>query len=253
MRTLSLAGDAVHAGSLILVNGAYPYHEETALPYLVTVNSRDAGILLERKAAALLSKLMDEISGWTKIAAVSGWRSKQEQQEIFDNSIRDNGGDFTSNFVALPGHSEHQTGLAIDLGLRKERIDFIRPDFPYSGICQAFRERAGAFGFIERYPQGREKTTGIAHEPWHFRYAGVPHAAIMLEMGLTLEEYIGFVRQFKWGESSFAYTGCGREIAVSYREAENRNTVIEVDPDKPYSISGNNIDGFIVTEWRGRI
>lgn len=64
--------------------------------------------------------------------------------------LQENGTEFTAKFVAMPGHSEHQTGLAIDLGLRQPDIDFIRPAFPYEGICQKFRELAPAFGFIER-------------------------------------------------------------------------------------------------------
>ena len=77
----------------------------------------------------------------------------KEQQDIFKQSLKDNGRTFTQQFVALPGKSEHQTGLAIDLGLKKESIDFIRPDFPYIGICQQFREKSVPYGFIERYPR----------------------------------------------------------------------------------------------------
>ena len=85
----------------------------------------------------------------------------------------ENGEEFTNQFVARPGHSEHQTGLAIDLGLKQPDIDFLRPYFPYKGICQTFRELSTDYGFIERYPAGKEAITGIAHEPWHFRYVGV--------------------------------------------------------------------------------
>ena len=96
---------------------------------------------------------------------------------------------FRSTYVALPGHSEHESGLAVDLGLKKDVIDFIRPDFPYDGICGVFRELAPDYGFIERYPRGKEAVTGIGHEPWHFRYIGTPHARILTESGLVLEEY----------------------------------------------------------------
>ena len=104
-------------------------------------------------------------------------------------SLLENGEEFTNKFVARPGHSEHQTGLAIDLGLKQPDIDFLRPNFPYEGICQTFRELAADYGFIERYPVGKEAITGIAHEPWHFRYVGVPHAKIMVDHNWTLEEY----------------------------------------------------------------
>lgn len=72
------------------------------------------------------------------------------------------------------GCSEHETGLAIDLALAGEEPDFIRPPFPDRGICRRFRQRCADFGFVLRYPAGKETVTGIAHEPWHFRYVGVP-------------------------------------------------------------------------------
>ncbi len=175
--------------ALVLVNlqNAYPAGTEQDL---VAVQGSYPDILMEREAALALSRLMAQIDGWRFIAPVSGWRSQAEQQSIWDQSLRDHGLEFTRQFVALPGHSEHQTGLAIDLGLRAKEIDFIRPNFPYDGICQTFRELAPAYGFIERYPKGKEAVTGIAHEPWHFRYVGIPHAEKMTRRGLTLEEYL---------------------------------------------------------------
>lgn len=150
------------------------------------------GVLLERQAAYALELLMERIDGWNRIVPVSGWRSGEEQRRIWDESLRENGMEFTKTYVALPGHSEHESGLAIDLGLKKETIDFIRPDFPYDGICGTFRECAPDYGFIERYPGGKEAVTGIGHEPWHFRYIGTPHARILTDAGLTLEEYTAY-------------------------------------------------------------
>ncbi len=240
---------SVHAGNLVLVNGQYPYCSENVEPSLVPVHS-DSMVLLERRATVLLSKLVSSIEGWPQISAVSGWRSRGEQREIYDQSLRDNGAAFTEQFVARPDHSEHQTGLAIDLGLRKPEIDFIRPDFPYSGICQTFREKAAAYGFIERYPKGKEAITGIAHEPWHFRYVGVPHAEIMTELDLTLEEYHDFIKQYPHGEKYFLYRNDNQNIEVSYgKAAAGADTEFEIEDDIPYSVSGNNADGFVLTEW----
>ena len=251
MKTLTISPKSVHAGSLILVNGQYPYHAGNAESSLVPVCTDCNDVLLERRAAVLLSKLMSSIKGWSQISAVSGWRSRGEQQEIYDQSLRDSGVAFTEQFVARPDHSEHQTGLAIDLGLRKPEIDFIRPDFPYSGICQTFREKAVAYGFIERYPKGKETITRIAHEPWHFRYVGAPHAAIMTELGLTLEEYYAFLKQYPHGENPFLHRAGNQNIEVSYiKAAAGADTEFEIEDDIPYSVSGNNADGFVLTEWR---
>lgn len=175
--------------SLVLVNSQHAYSPDTEQD-LIPVHESHPNILLERKAAYALSRIMEQIDGWQYIVPVSGWRSLEEQLEIYADSLRGNGPQFTAKFVAMPGHSEHQTGLAIDLGLLQPDIDFIRPAFPYEGICQKFRELAPAYGFIERYPAGKEAITGIAHEPWHFRYVGIPHAEKITRLGLTLEEYL---------------------------------------------------------------
>ena len=175
--------------SLILVNGQHAYLSD-AEQDLIPVHENYPDILLEREAVCALSRIMEQLGGWTSIVPVSGWRSLEEQIELYEESLRENGPEFTKKFVALPGHSEHQTGLAIDLGLRQPEIDFICPAFPYEGICQKFRELAPAYGFIERYPKGKEHITGIAHEPWHFRYVDRPHSEIMAFQGLTLEEYL---------------------------------------------------------------
>ena len=241
----------IYTGNLILVNADYPYNEQVNETDLVNVDKSACDVLLERRAVTLLSKLMEEINGWGQISAVSGWRSMQEQENIYAQSLKENGSEFTQKYVALPGHSEHQTGLAIDLALTSDNIDFIRPDFPYTGICQTFRELSSQYGFIERYPQKKESITGIAHEPWHFRYIVVPHAEIMKKNDLCMEEYIPFIKQFAYGEQKYNFTVAQKNFSVSYLPASEAEVVcIEIAEDVPYTISGNNIDGYIITEWR---
>ncbi len=197
MRSIVSMEKELHSENLILVNASHPYHEKTAAVKLCPVCPETPDILLEEHALLRLSALMEEIGGWEEIVPVSGFRSFREQQEIFDTSLRENGEEYTRNFVALPGCSEHQTGLAIDLALKKEEVDFICPDFPYEGICQRFRERAAAYGFVERYQEEKKHVTGIAAEPWHFRYVGCPHAEIMREHGWCLEEYAALLNTEK--------------------------------------------------------
>lgn len=174
---------------LILVNAQFPIRVEEPTD-LVSVSPACPEIKLRREAQRALTELLHAIGSGNKIVPVSGYRSRKEQTEIYESSLLENGADFTEKFVALPGCSEHQTGLAIDLALNQEAIDFIRPEFPYDGICGKFRKLAPKYGFIERYLMGREAITGIAHEPWHFRYVGCPHSEIMAANNLTLEEYI---------------------------------------------------------------
>lgn len=243
----ALAQDRIYSGSLILVNAEYRYRGKSD-DLLIPVHDSAPDILLNRRAAVLLSQLMQEIDGWRHIVPVSGWRSQEEQQAIWDDTVRESGLEFTRKYVAVPGHSEHQTGLAIDLGLRQEHVDFICPEFPYSGICQTFRERAAKYGFILRYPAGKEHITGIGHEPWHFRYVGVPHAEIMAQEGLTLEEYTDFLTRFPYGGEPYRHIKDGKAIHVSYISAAT--TLVNLPENAPFALSGNNRDGYILTEWR---
>lgn len=248
MKTIIQKKEQIYQGNLILVNAQYAYREDKTC---VRVNVQ--GETLLREAAHSLNALMEKLGGWEQIAAVSGWRSMEEQQTIWDESMEENGESFTRKYVAVPGHSEHQTGLAMDLGFRQGEIDFIRPAFPYDGICQAFRERAAEYGFVERYPAGKEQVTGIGHEPWHFRYVGTPHAQIMKQEGMVLEEYIPFLRRFAHGINPYQTETGGRKTWISFQKAKQQGaTEIKTDESMEVSISGNNVDGFIITQQRKR-
>ena len=144
-------------------------------------------------------------------------------------------------FVALPNASEHQTGLAIDLALNKPNIDFICPSFPYNGICQEFRKIAPNFGFIERYKDEKKNITKIAKEEWHFRFVGYPHSKIITNKDLCLEEYIEYLKEYKYPKflNSYGYK-------ISYIPYENQNETIILQENQ--MISGNNVDGFILSE-----
>lgn len=246
MNTITHKNCSLTSGSLILVNAKHPYRGDTVPSDLVTVG-QVSGVLLERRAAALLERLMEDIHAWGQIAAVSAWRSEEEQRALWDGSLRDKGESFTRKFVAPPGCSEHQTGLAIDLGLRQEDIDFIRPDFPYEGICQAFRQKAAQYGFIQRYPSGKEHITGIAHEPWHFRYVGIPHAKIMETMAITLEEYLELLRQYSAQGKPFEFKSGAFKFHISYLGLETQNAVLPETMD--FIVSGDNEGGLIITSW----
>ena len=242
MRQVTLTRDRIHAGPLILVNPAHPLRGE-ALD-LVAADERWPEILLERRAARLLGACIQAIGGEAAIVPVSGWRSQREQQAIWDETWEREGEIFTRRYVALPGCSEHQTGLAIDLGKAAPEIDFIRPDFPLDGLCGAFRRCAVRYGFIQRYRREKESLTGIAEEPWHFRYVGAPHARLMGENGLCLEEYGDFLRQ----RPRSCPLPDGRLAQVFYVPCAGEETEIQL-PDGCCQISGDNAGGFIVTAW----
>lgn len=234
----------IHSGLLVLVNAEHPIRRRER-PVLAPA-APGSDVLLDTRAAAMLKGLISRLGAAGEIVPVSGWRSMREQREIWDGSMAENGTEFTRKYVALPGCSEHQTGLAIDLALRSDNIDFIRPDFPYDGICGRFRALAADYGFIERYQAGKEHITGIAAEPWHFRYVGRPHARLMSDNGLCLEEYVELLRSYPYPERLLETRGGVYEADVGFACDKNE---LEL-PDAPYQISGNNVDGYIYTLWR---
>lgn len=251
MKTIELEKEKIYYGALLLVNADYPLRDNNTKS-LIPADMRFPDILIKRDAANVLQYIFEKISAGNSIVPVSGYRSLEEQTSIYENSLKDNGEDFTRKYVALPNHSEHQTGLAIDLGLNKKDIDFIRPDFPYDGICDEFRRTAPDYGFIERYAQDKEDITGISHEPWHFRYVGYPHSKIIKENGFSLEEYIEFIKNYR-DNSRFVYSSFSEaEIEIYYVPVGVNETSITIPKNHVYQISGNNIDGFIVTIWRKR-
>ena len=235
------------ADPLLLVNAAHSI-PDASCPELIAVDPRWPEVLLARRAAALLNACIRSVGGEEHIVPVSGWRSRKEQQAIWDQTLAREGAVFTRQYVACPGHSEHETGLAIDLGLAAPEIDFIRPYFPYDGVCGAFRRRAADFGFILRYPAGKEGITDSAHEPWHFRYVGVPHAQLMVRLGLTLEEYLLLLRQNHTRRPLTTRAGT-RIFQIQYCRDTDRSDG-EDTRALPCQISADNCGGFVVTTWR---
>ena len=243
MRTLKLRREHTAMGPLILVNPTHPLRPQPG-PELVPADPHRPGVLLERRCARLLRACVQAVGGGGGIAPVSGWRSQAEQQAIWDDTLEREGEDFTRKYVALPGCSEHQTGLAIDLGEAAGEIDFIRPRFPEDGVCGAFRRAAAGYGFIQRYRREKEAVTTIAEEPWHFRYVGAPHAALMEENGLCLEEYRDFVAE---QPRRCALAG-GRAATVSWLPCPAEGLELP-EPEGCWQISGDNAGGFFLTVW----
>ena len=123
MRTVSIPREQIFQGPLVLVNRAHPLHEKERSA-LTSVDPHHPDILLESRARQLLSACIQKAGGQREIVPVSGWRSQQEQQRIWDDSMAEHGETFTRQYVALPGCSEHQTGLAIDLGKASSGLPF---------------------------------------------------------------------------------------------------------------------------------
>lgn len=238
--------EMVRTGPLVLVNQSHPLEQEPDAASLLPPDDRRPHILLDTRAGTVLNRFLSDLGCTGEIVPVSGYRSRTEQEAIFSDSLRDNGEAFTRSYVALPGCSEHQTGLAIDLGEDVPDLDFIRPSFPDSGACGAFRRAAARYGFLQRYCREKEALTGIAAEPWHFRYVGAPHAQLMEEHGLCLEEYVPFLEV----SPRLCRLGNGRTARVSRLPCPS--AVLELEPPAGcWQLSGDNCGGFILTVWEG--
>ncbi len=252
MNRILIQKQEIYKGNLILVNRNHPIKFKVEQEKLIPVTKTTPTILLEQTSLTMLQKLLTAVSSNGEIVPVSGYRSYVEQKDIYINSLKENGEPFTHKYVAFPNCSEHQTGLAIDLGQNSEYIDFITPNFPYYGICQKFREKACEYGFIERYPANKENITGIGAEPWHFRYVGVPHSLIMKREEKTLEEYMELLKKTNY-DNPYIYQDHHEWIEVFYQEYTEELKELCLPEDLPYEISGNNVDGFIITIWKNRI
>lgn len=122
------------------------------------------------------------------LVARSGYRSYNTQTALYNGIVSKYGQDYADKYSAKPGQSEHQTGLAIDITSESVSLQLEEPfgETP-EGIW--VKENAHSFGFIIRYPKGKESITGYEYEPWHLRYLGKNLATEVYESGLTLEEY----------------------------------------------------------------
>jgi len=239
-----------HRGALPLVNDRHPLVRWPEAEAMVCVghDAADQPVLLRRDAARMLAALLDTVHADGSIVPVSGWRAHAEQEALYADSVRENGKDFTAAYVALPGCSEHETGLAIDVGERRAEIDFIRPAFPDTGVCGAFRRAAARCGFIERYPENARAITHIGGEPWHFRYVGLPHAAWITAHGVTLEEYTEQLAGFTPAHPLRTEIE-GRVYTVFRVPLDETGASFDMPDGTLWQTSADNCGGLIVTMW----
>ena len=179
----------------ILVNKTHPLPEDYEPADLVPVNipfahvGNDSRNYMRRPAAeALETMFRDAEAAGLHPIGVSGYRSYERQKNIYTSNVAVKGEMHTALYSAKPGQSEHQTGLAMDISSPSVQ-SALTTDVENTPEGRWLRENAAAYGFILRYPAGKEHITGYAYEPWHFRYVGKNLAAYLKKEGLALEEY----------------------------------------------------------------
>lgn len=126
-----------------------------------------------------------EVQGFD-ILAYSGYRNTELQEVIYNNMIDVYGVEYTNQYVSKPGHSEHTTGLAVDVSINGGDYNRLHESEHYDKFSNVLSD----FGFIIRYPEGKEHLTGYSYESWHIRYVGVEVAKEIESSGLTLDEYV---------------------------------------------------------------
>lgn len=182
---------------LVLVNKNYALNEDyepsdLVLPNVLSTDyNQNQNIYLRKEAAMYLEQLFyaaQNEAGLTLLAR-SGYRSYQTQISLYDRYVSQNGTEKADTFSARAGHSEHQTGLAMDVTADSVNRQLVT-DFGLTPEGIWLKENAHRFGYIIRYLEGREDETGYQYEPWHIRYVGVEAATEIYENNWILEQYL---------------------------------------------------------------
>ena len=243
-------------GHLVLVNNEHPIRTYNASHLTLiseynggTYKLKDKSIQLNQEALEALNQMLEDFEhavGEHELIVISGYRDFDEQERIHYETLISKGAEYTNQYVAKPDRSEHHTGLAVDFGIY--HIDGTSSTYDGKGIYSWINENCFKYGFIVRYSSEKQTLTGINEEPWHFRYVGKIHAEAMKALNLCLEEYIDYLKNYSYYVSpGQGITQESKNYSIYYVPVENETTYIPVPQSKQYTISGNNIDGFIVT------
>ena len=183
---------------LILVNKKHklPDDYESKVNLIDVKNSIDNRTFqIEKTTYEFFDELRKELlsNNSIQIELDSVYRSVARQQEIWDEFMKERGEEYTKEYVAVPGYSEHHTGLAVDICLVVDgrTIDDNDEMIAQTEIFKVIHSKLADHGFILRYLKGKESITGYSYEPWHLRYVGEKYAKEIQSKNITLEEYLG--------------------------------------------------------------
>ncbi len=212
--------------SLMLINNDHPLPKEFR-PQLSEYNGAKMNPLMIEAYIAMRDET-EHLTG-DRIYVTSDYRTREEQEELSREE--------DSDLAAKAGCSEHESGLALDIAIKGHGgITFIE--------CAAglhIQKHCHEYGFVIRYPYQKSDVTGIRYEPWHVRYVGLPHATVMTESNLTLEEYLVYLVPDQWySTGSYLILRTASETVPVPREAWDSCTV---SPDN----MGNYIYTFHLT------
>ncbi|MGE7623442.1 VanY-A/VanY-F/VanY-M family D-Ala-D-Ala carboxypeptidase [Viridibacillus sp. NPDC096237] len=231
--------EQIYKGDLLLVNKNYPVKEGSVKSDIINLSQNkelvrgygvlDRNLRLSREIVNKFLRVVDaaEKEGVRNFLISSSYRDFEEQRQLYQKM----GSDY-----ALPaGYSEHNLGLSLDVGSTQTKMENA-PEGKW------IEEKVWKYGFVLRYPKNKTNITGIQYEPWHIRYVGLPHSAIMQKKKFTLEEYLDFLKEKK----EISINVEGKKYTISYYQI-SKSTTVNVPVNQHYEISGNNVDGVIVT------
>lgn len=208
---------------LILVNKQNPLPDDWSerIDTVHCTNSLGMDLEAEITAYEAYLKLKEDLENDDIIVDLdSALRTKEMQEQIAADFTKEYGEEYTAKIVAVPGYSEHHTGLALDLYLNVngEDIYFNFEMMEYAPLWEKIHQRITDYGFILRYPREREHITGYVYEPWHIRYVGCEAAREIHDQKLTLEEYLKGEREYvpliDYGHSELYTAEELREMAI---------------------------------------
>ena len=175
----------VDDGKLILVNKYY-YVDKDYYANTETLGSGYGSGSLNKEAAKYFREMVKEAKkDGIKLYSVSAYRSYSTQKSLYNRYVRKDGKKKADTYSARPGHSEHNLGLAVDINCASSSRHFENTK-EYKWL----KDNSYKYGFIERYPKGKEFITGYKYEPWHFRYLGSEVATEVYNLNVTYEEYV---------------------------------------------------------------
>ena len=179
---------------LVLVNKNYALPEnyspeDLVVPNVYLATNKENNYLRKDAASALEAMFKSASEEGYILYARSGYRSYQTQKSLYNRYTEQNGQLKADTFSARPGHSEHQTGLAVDVTSQSVGL-LLDDNFHLTSEGNWVKEHAHEFGFIIRYDEGKEHLTGFQYEPWHLRYVGKEVATEIKNNNWLLEEYL---------------------------------------------------------------
>ena len=178
----------------ILINKENPYNKGdfSNCSLVKYKNEFNEEFLIEKKCLQAYLKLKENLAlNNINITLDSCYRSLEEQEDLINNYLKSYGEEYTKHYVAEKGYSEHHSALAIDIALivNNEKVGELNKLEEYLPVFERIIPKLKEYGFILRYPKGKEEITSYYYEPWHYRYVGKSTAKIIMDNNLTLEEY----------------------------------------------------------------